>query len=222
MTIAIDGYSSCGKSTLAKALAKELSYVYVDSGAMYRAVTFYFLKHDVDIHNDTEVEKALGRINIDFANIRGENICFLNNENVENEIRSMRISNNVSEVAAIGLVRVKLVKMQRLIASNNSVVMDGRDIGTVVFPNADIKFFITADKDIRAQRRYDELISKGKEVTIREVQQNLEHRDTIDTTREISPLRKAEDAIEIDNTGLSREDQLKLALTYIDKYQASC
>ena len=222
MTIAIDGYSSCGKSTLAKALAKELSFVYVDSGAMYRAVTFYFLKHDVAIHNDTEVAKALERINIDFANIKGENICFLNNENVENEIRSMRISNNVSEVAAIGLVRVKLVKMQRLIASNNSVVMDGRDIGTVVFPNADVKFFVTADKDIRAQRRYDELISKGKVVTIREVQQNLEHRDTIDTTREISPLRKAEDAIEIDNTNLNREDQLTLALSYIHKYQSTC
>ena len=222
MTIAIDGYSSCGKSTLAKALAKELSCVYVDSGAMYRAVTYYFLKHDVAIHNDTEVGKALERINIDFANIKGENICFLNNENVENEIRSMRISNNVSEVAAIGLVREKLVKMQRLIASNNSIVMDGRDIGTVVFPNADIKFFVTADKEIRAKRRYDELISKGKEVTIREVQQNLEHRDTIDTTRDISPLRKAEDAVEIDNTNLNREDQLKLALSYIHKYQASC
>ncbi len=222
MTIAIDGYSSCGKSTLAKALAKELSFIYVDSGAMYRAVTFYFLKHDVAIHNKTEVEKALERINIDFANIKGKNICFLNNENVENEIRSMRISNNVSEVAAIGSVREKLVKMQRLIASNSSVVMDGRDIGTVVFPEADIKFFITADKNVRAQRRYDELISNGKEVTMREVQQNLEHRDTIDTTREISPLRKAEDAIEIDNTELDREDQLELALSYINKYEKRC
>lgn len=222
MTIAIDGYSSCGKSTLAKALAKELAFIYVDSGAMYRAVTYYFLKHDVAIHNSREVELALEKVNIDFANIKGNNICFLNNENVENEIRSMRISNNVSEVAAIGLVRKKLVKMQRLISSNSSVVMDGRDIGTVVFPNADIKFFVTADKEVRARRRYDELISKGKEVTFREVQQNLEHRDTIDTTREISPLRKAEDAIEIDNTNLSREDQLQLALSYIQKYQANC
>lgn len=220
MTIAIDGYSSCGKSTLAKALAKELSFVYVDSGAMYRAVTHYFLKHDVAIHNNLEVERALAKINIEFANIKGNNICFLNNENVENEIRSMRISNNVSEVAAIGSVRKKLVKMQRLIASNNSVVMDGRDIGTVVFPQADVKFFVTADKNIRAQRRYDELRGKGKEVTLREVQQNLEHRDNIDTTREISPLRKADDAIEIDNTNLSREDQLKLALSYIHKFQA--
>jgi cytidylate kinase len=222
MTIAIDGYSSCGKSTLAKALAKELSFVYVDSGAMYRAVTHYFLKHDVAIHSLSEVEQALERIKIDFANIKGNNICFLNNENVEKEIRSMRISNNVSEVAAIGLVRDKLVKMQRLIASHSSVVMDGRDIGTVVFPNADIKFFITADKAVRAQRRYEELINNGKEVTFREVQQNLEHRDSIDTTREISPLRKAEDAIEIDNTHLTREDQLKLALSYIHKYQANC
>jgi len=222
MTIAIDGYSSCGKSTLAMALAKELSFIYVDSGAMYRAVTHYFLKHDVAIYNSIEVERALERVNIDFANIKGNNICFLNNENVENEIRSMRISNSVSEVAAIGLVRNKLVKIQRLISSNNSVVMDGRDIGTVVFPNADIKFFVTADKDVRTQRRYDELINKGKEVTFREVQQNLEHRDNIDTTREISPLRKADDAIEIDNTHLNREDQLQLALSYIHKLQANC
>ena len=222
MTIAIDGYSSCGKSTLAKALAKELSFVYVDSGAMYRAVTYYFLKHDVAIHNATDVSRALERINIDFANIKGNNICFLNNENVENEIRSMRISNNVSEVAAIGEVRKKLVKMQRLIASNSSVVMDGRDIGTVVFPDADIKFFVTADKEVRAKRRYDELISKGKEVTLREVRQNLEHRDKIDTTREISPLRQAEDAIVIDNTNLNREEQLQVALSHIHKYQENC
>lgn len=219
MTVAIDGYSSCGKSTLAKALAKELSFIYVDSGAMYRAVTYYFLKHDIDINNDIEVAQSLEKINIDFANIKGSNICFLNNENVENEIRSMRISNNVSEVAAIGLVRTKLVKMQRLIASNSSVVMDGRDIGTVVFPDADIKFFVTADKEVRAQRRYDELISKGKDVTLREVLQNLEHRDRIDTTREISPLRKADDAIEIDNTQLSKDEQLALALSYIRKKQ---
>jgi len=221
MTIAIDGYSSCGKSTLAKALAKELSFVYVDSGAMYRAVTYYFLKHDVAIHNDREVEIALGNISIDFANIIGNNICFLNNENIENEIRSMRISNNVSEVATIGLVRTKLVKMQRLIASKGSIVMDGRDIGTVVFPNAEVKFFVTADKEVRSKRRYDELISKGKEVTLREVMQNLEHRDKIDTTRAISPLRQAEDAIVIDNTDLSREDQMKLALSYIHKHEAN-
>ncbi|MDF1697088.1 MAG: (d)CMP kinase [Saprospiraceae bacterium] len=222
MTIAIDGYSSCGKSTLAKALAKELSYVYVDSGAMYRAVTYYFLKHDVAIHSEKEVDLALDKITIDFANIKGKNICFLNNENVENEIRSMRISNNVSEVAAIGKVREKLVKLQRQIARNSSIVMDGRDIGTVVFPNADIKFFVTADKTIRAERRYNELIENGKEVTLREVQQNLEHRDKVDTTRAISPLKKADDAIEIDNTHLNREDQLKLALSYITQFQKHC
>ena len=219
LTIAIDGYSSCGKSTLAKALAKELSYMYVDSGAMYRAVTYYFLKHDVVLHNEIEVEKALDKIQIEFANINGQNICFLNNENVENEIRSMRISNNVSEVAAIGLVRSKLVKMQRLLAAHNSVVMDGRDIGTVVFPDADIKFFVTADKEVRAQRRYDELIQKGKDVTFNEILRNLEHRDKIDTTRAISPLKKAEDAIEIDNTNLTREEQLELALSYVRKIQ---
>lgn len=222
MIIAIDGYSSCGKSTLAKALAKELTFKYVDSGAMYRAVTYYFLKHDVALSSNKEVEQALDKISIDFANIKGQNICFLNNENVENEIRSMRISNNVSEVAAIGLVRAKLVKMQRLIAENSSVVMDGRDIGTVVFPDAQIKFFVTADKNVRAQRRFEELINNGKEVTLREVKLNLEHRDRIDTTRKISPLRQAADAIIIDNTILDREEQLKLALTYIHKFQSTC
>lgn len=217
MTIAIDGFSSCGKSTLAKALAKDLSFAYVDSGAMYRAVTQYFLRHDVALNNDKEVAKALEKINIDFALIEGKNICFLNNENVEVEIRSMRISNNVSEVAALAAVRKKLVKIQRAIAESKSIVMDGRDIGTVVFPNADIKFFITAEKQVRTKRRYDELINSGKEVTMREVQQNLEHRDQIDTTRKVSPLRKAEDAIQIDNTHLSRAEQLQLAHDYINK-----
>ncbi len=217
MTIAIDGYSSCGKSTLAKALAKELSYAYVDSGAMYRAVTHYFLRHDVTLNSEVEVEAALEKIRIDFKYIDGKNTCILNDENVEIEIRSMRISNNVSEVAVIGKVRSKLVAIQREIAESKSIVMDGRDIGTVVFPDADIKFFITADKDIRTKRRYDELIANGKEVTMREVQQNLEHRDHIDTTREISPLRKADDAVEIDNTYLTRNEQLNLAIKYIEK-----
>jgi cytidylate kinase len=217
MTIAIDGYSSCGKSTMAKALAKQLSYVYVDSGAMYRAVTYYFLKHDVALHNENEVAEALKKIKIDFVYIDGKNTCILNSENVEVEIRSMRISNNVSEVAAIGAVREQLVSLQRSIASSKSIVMDGRDIGTVVFPDADIKFFITADKDVRTKRRYQELIDAGKEVTIREVEQNLEHRDHIDTTREISPLRKAKDAIVIDNTYLSREEQQMIAFKYIEE-----
>lgn len=216
MTIAIDGYSSCGKSTMAKALAQKLSYVYVDSGAMYRAVTYYFLKHDVALHNEPEVANALKKINIDFVYIGGKNTCLLNDENVEVEIRSMRISNNVSEVAAIGAVREQLVSLQRSIAKSKPIVMDGRDIGTVVFPEADIKFFITADKDVRTKRRYQELIAAGKEVTIREVEQNLEHRDHIDTTREISPLRKADDAVEIDNTHLSREEQLNLAIKFIE------
>jgi len=215
MIIAIDGYSSCGKSTLAKALAKELSFTYVDSGAMYRAVTYYFLKHDVAINNSEEVEVALEKINIDFAYIDGKNSCFLNNENVEVEIRSMRTSNNVSEVAAIGAVREKLVKIQRQISKSKSVVMDGRDIGTVVFPDAELKLFITAQKETRTKRRFDEMINNGKEVSLREVQQNLEHRDKIDTTRLISPLRKAEDAIEIDNTHLSKTEQLELALEYV-------
>lgn len=216
MTIAIDGYSSCGKSTMAKALAKQLSYIYVDSGAMYRAVTHYFLKHDVALHNEDEVASALDKINIDFIYVDGKNTCMLNGEDVEVEIRSMRISNNVSEVAAIGAVREELVSLQRSIAKSKSIVMDGRDIGTVVFPNADIKFFVTADKQVRTKRRYQELINAGKVVTIREVEQNLEHRDHIDTTRDISPLRKAEDAIEIDNTYLTKEEQLALVIKYIE------
>ena len=216
MIIAIDGYSSCGKSTMAKALAKQLSFVYVDSGAMYREVTHYFLKHDVVLSSESEVANALRKINIDFVYIDGKNTCILNGENVEVEIRSMRISNNVSEVAAIGAVREELVSLQRSIAKSKSIVMDGRDIGTVVFPDADIKFFVTADKQVRTKRRYQELIAAGKEVTMREVEQNLEHRDHIDTTREISPLRKAEDAIVIDNTCLSREEQLALAIKYIE------
>lgn len=219
MTIAIDGYSSCGKSTLAKALAKKLGFIYVDSGAMYRAVTYYFLKHDIAIHSETDVMAALGNIQIDFEYVNGKNTCFLNSEDIEAHIRSMRVSNNVSEVAAIGSVRSLLVKLQREIADCKSVVMDGRDIGTVVFPNADIKFFIIADREIRTRRRYDELIKNGKEVSLREVQLNLDHRDHIDTTRKISPLSKAEDAIEIDNTYLSREEQLELAITFINKLE---
>jgi len=217
MIIAIDGYSSCGKSTLAKALAKKLQFIYVDSGAMYRAVTYYFLKHDIVLSDTKEISTALANIDIEFKSIEGNNTCFLNGEDIEAEIRSMRISNNVSEVSTIAEVRKKLVEIQRNIAANNSVVMDGRDIGTVVFPNADIKFFITADKEIRAKRRFDELREKGKEVTLREVVANLDHRDEIDTQREISPLRKADDAIEINNTYLSREEQLELAIEYINK-----
>lgn len=217
MIVAIDGYSSCGKSTLAKSLAKHLGYAYVDSGAMYRAVTHYFLKHDVAISSESEVGQALNRIRIDFVLIDGKNTCLLNGQNVEVEIRSMKISNSVSEVAAIGIVREKLVLIQRGIAETKSVVMDGRDIGTVVFPNAEIKFFITADQQVRTKRRYEELIDSGKIVTMREVQQNLEHRDHIDTTREISPLRQAEDAVVIDNTYLTRDEQLEVALSYISK-----
>ena len=216
MVIAIDDFSSCGKSTLAKALARKLSFAYVDSGAMYRAVTLYFLNHDVLLSNNEEVLSALESINIDFDTVEGRNICLLNGQDIEVEIRSMRVSNNVSEVAAIGSVRTKLVELQRNIGNTKSLIMDGRDIGTVVFPRADIKFFITADKEVRAQRRYSELIAAGKEVSIREVRSNLEHRDHIDTTRDISPLKQAEDAIVIDNTYMTREEQLDLALTYIN------
>ncbi|MEE9438077.1 MAG: (d)CMP kinase [Saprospiraceae bacterium] len=215
MIVAIDGYSSCGKSTLAKALARKLSYIYVDSGAMYRAVTHYFMLHDVALSDQEEIIDALDKIEIDFKLLDAKNTCFLNGVNVEMEIRSMRVSNNVSEVATNGAVREKLVNLQREIAGKQSIVMDGRDIGTVVFPNADVKLFVVADKEVRAKRRYEEIIASGKEVTIREVINNLEHRDKIDTTREISPLRKADDAIELDNTNLTRKEQLELALNYI-------
>ncbi len=219
MKIAIDGYSSCGKSTLAKSLAKELDFIYVDSGAMYRAVTLYFLHHDVALSDKKEVLYALEQIDIKFEVIDGTNTCFLNGVNVEDEIRAMRVSNNVSEVAAVPEVRYKLVDIQRKIGKSQSIVMDGRDIGTVVFPDAEIKFFIVADKKVRAKRRYDELISAGKDISMREVIANLEHRDFIDTSREVSPLRKAEDAIEIDNTHMTKEEQKEVAMGYISEYK---
>jgi len=221
MIVAIDGYSSCGKSTLSKALAKKLEFVYIDTGAMYRAVTLYFLNNNVTIDNDIEVGQALTKIDIEFMNIKGENTCFLNGDNVEEEIRGMRVSSYVSEVAAIPAVRDRNVELQRLMSVDKDVVMDGRDIGTVVFPDADLKIFVTADPKIRAQRRFDELISKGKTVSMEEVVKNLKHRDTIDTTRTHSPLRQAEDAFVIDNTLLTKEEQIDVAIAYLNHIENS-
>ncbi len=215
ITIAIDGHSSCGKSTLAKALAKTLGYVYVDSGAMYRAVTLYFIQNEVDIKDAEAVKLALLDIDITFKNIAGKNTTFLNNTNVEDRIRSMEVSEFVSPVATISIVRTKVVKEQRDLGKEKGIVMDGRDIGTVVFKDAELKIFLTASPDIRTQRRYDELIAKGQKVTMKEVKDNLLRRDHIDSTRADSPLKKAADAIEIDNSNLTEANQLEKALALV-------
>ncbi len=213
--IAIDGYSSCGKSTLAKQLAKELHYVFVDSGAMYRAVTLYFIENNINLEDSQQVLNALNSINISFQNIKGHNTTFLNGKNVEVEIRTLQVSELVSEVAAISSVRRQLVDLQRAMVGKCGMIMDGRDIGTVVFPDADIKFFVTADPIIRAQRRYHELINKNQNVQLQDIISNLEHRDYIDTTREDSPLTKAEDAIVLDNSHFTIKEQFDFALSKI-------
>ncbi|MFZ1750224.1 MAG: (d)CMP kinase [Saprospiraceae bacterium] len=217
LVIAIDGFSSCGKSTLAKQIAKALNYVFIDSGAMYRAVTLYFIIHKIDCHNDAEVQSALSAIHISFENIDGENITLLNGENVEHRIRSLEVSSNVSEVAAISAVRVKLVQLQREMSFNKGVVMDGRDIGTVVFPNADVKIFVVADPIVRAQRRYAQLIAKNQKTDLHDIISNLAHRDKVDTERDDSPLKQAADAILLDNTHLTREEQFDWVMDMISK-----
>lgn len=210
--IAIDGYSSCGKSTLAKALAQALGFAYIDSGAMYRAVTLYFLRNGVPLDNPRAVTEALSRIRIDFLPENGRTRILLNDQDVSDEIREMYISNQVSEVSAIKEVRHAMVAQQQELGNHRNIVMDGRDIGTMVFPAADLKIFMTADPNIRAQRRYRELLEKGETVTLEEVFENLAHRDYIDTTREESPLIRAEDAVILDNTGLDRQQQLRFVL----------
>ena len=212
ITIAIDGLSSCGKSTLAKAIAKQLGYVYGDSGAMYRATTLYFLNNGLDWNNELEVKIALKNIHIHFENIDGKNTTFLNKRNVEDDIRTMRVSESVSPVATVSSIRKKMVSLQQEMGKNGGIVMDGRDIGTVVFPNAELKLFITASADVRTQRRYDELLAKGWTVDYEEIKMNLLERDLIDSTREDSPLKKAADAIELDNSDLDEQTQLKEAL----------
>jgi cytidylate kinase len=214
--IAIDGHSSCGKSTLARELASKLNYRYIDSGAMYRAVTLYCLDHDINVHHPPSVIAVLDFIRIDFVIIEGSNATFLNEVNVEEEIRSLRVSRSVSEVARIPEVRAKMVELQREMGKQKGIVMDGRDITSVVFPDAELKIFVTADDKIRIQRRYDELINKGKSVTLEEVENNLNHRDKIDTSRVHSPLIRVEDAFLLDNTYLNRKQQLEVASRYFD------
>ncbi|MGH1338605.1 MAG: (d)CMP kinase [Aureispira sp.] len=213
ITIAVDGYAACGKSTLAKALAKALDYGYVDSGAMYRAVTLYFLDHNIDLENEAAVAHALDNIHIHFGMVEGMNHTFLNDRNVEKQIRSMRVSKLVSPVATISAVRRKMVALQQRLGAEGGIAMDGRDIGTVVFKNAELKFFLTASIEERTRRRLSEWASKGiKDITSDQVQENLLSRDHIDSTREDSPLRQADDAIEVDNSLLTPDEQLDYTL----------
>jgi cytidylate kinase len=217
--ITIDGWSSCGKSTLARQLARELGYLYVDSGAMYRAITLYFLRNHIDLADKKQVISALKDINLEFVfnDVIKSSEIYLNEENVEYMIRDMLVAEKVSEVAAVKEVREFAVAQQQKMGANKGIVMDGRDIGTVVFPKAELKIFMTADNAIRVQRRFKELYEKNPNITIEEVKDNLEMRDYIDSHREISPLRQAEDALELDNTSLTEKEQFNRALGWIKK-----
>jgi CMP/dCMP kinase len=219
--IAIDGYSSCGKSTLAKALAKSLHYAYVDTGAMYRAVTLYFLEKNIDINHPNDVKDALQHIEIHFERKKSGNHTYLNGVDVENEIRTMRISELVSPVSTISVVRRFLVAQQQKMGQRKGIVMDGRDIGTVVFPNAELKIFLTAESDIRTKRRHDELLSKGQPTDFEAVKRNLMERDMIDSNRADSPLRQADDAILIDNSDLTPTEQLDKVLDLVHEFAAA-
>ena len=218
--IAIDGYSSCGKSTIAKELSKILLYKYVDTGAMYRAVTLYFIQNKIDFKNIEQVKEALTKITISFKIDEQSQIqeTFLNNENIEEEIRvNPRVAGFVSDVSSISEVRRFLVKQQQQFGIEKAVIMDGRDIGTVVFPNAELKLFITAEPNVRAQRRFEELKDKGKGTTFEEVLANLTKRDFIDSNRADSPLFKAPDAIEIDNSKINQVEQLELIMKLVNE-----
>lgn len=212
ITIAIDGFSSCGKSTMAKSLAKEIGYIYIDSGAMYRAVTLYCIENGLieDGEIRTEILKEdLKRINISFKiNAEtGQPDTYLNAENVENKIRTMLVSSMVSQVSALDFVRSAMVEQQQKMGKEKGIVMDGRDIGTTVFPDAELKLFVTASAEVRAQRRFDELKSKGQEASYDEILHNVKQRDYLDQNREVSPLRQASDAILLDNSTLTIEEQ---------------
>lgn len=221
LTIAIDGFSSTGKSTLAKQLAKHLGYIFVDTGAMYRAITYFALQNgfiNQDFLDKENLITHLSEITLEFkfnANL-GFAEMYLNGVNVESEIRTLNVSNFVSKIAEISEVRAKLVQQQQEMGKNKGIVMDGRDIGTVVFPNGDLKIFMTASPQTRAQRRFDEMTNKGENIVFDEVLKNVQERDFIDTNREDSPLVKAKDAIEIDNSNLSREEQFKIVLDLVN------
>ena len=222
LTIAIDGFSSCGKSTVAKELARKLGYIYVDTGAMYRAVTLYCMRNglisdDGTVDNEN-LKKVIGNINISFSynKLTGANATLLNGELVEDEIRRIEVSNKVSYVSRIDFVREQMVRLQQDMGRQGGIVMDGRDIGTVVFPNADLKIFMTATPEVRAQRRFDELTAKGEKVNFDEILENVNQRDYLDQHRDVSPLRQADDAIVLDNSHLTRDEQFSIILQMVE------
>jgi cytidylate kinase len=217
--IAIDGHSSCGKSTVAKALSRALNYTYIDTGAMYRAITLYFLQHNIDYQNHVAVADALKQIHLSFVKSDSDDMpqIHLNGINVEDLIRSLEVAGHVSPVAAIPEVRVFAVKQQQEMGKAKGVVMDGRDIGTTVFPDAELKIFMTATPEVRAERRFKELQAAGKSASYEEVFQNLMERDELDSTRSVSPLRKSIDAIEVDTSHITREQQLSFILNIAEE-----
>jgi cytidylate kinase len=222
IVVAIDGHSSCGKSTIAKAVAARFGYAFIDSGAMYRAVTLYALRHGLASGgqvNKQDLIDALSQIVIEFRYnpMLKKSETYLNGENVEDEIRQLPVSQHVSPVATIAEVRAAMVRLQQEMGKNKGIVMDGRDIGTVVFPEAELKLFVTATAEIRAQRRFDELIGKGENVSYAEILQNVQERDHIDSTRAASPLRKAEDALVLDNSTMTREQQLEWVICKVEE-----
>ena len=219
LIITIDGFSSCGKSTLAKQLAKKLNYTYIDSGAMYRAITLYFLRNNIDISNEKEIRNALKNITLEFIvnETSGNSEIYLNGENVEYIIRDIVIAEKVSDVAALKDVRTFAVAEQQKMGIHKGIVMDGRDIGTTVFPDAEIKIFMIADEAVRVERRYAEMFDKNPNITLDEIKSNIAMRDYIDSNRKVSPLRKAADAIELDNTNLTQKEQLDFALKLVKK-----
>jgi len=219
LIITIDGFSSCGKSTLAKQLAKKLNYTYIDSGAMYRAITLYFLRNNIDISNEKEIRNALKNITLEFIvnKTSANSEIYLNGENVEYIIRDIVIAEKVSDVAALKDVRTFAVAEQQKMGIHKGIVMDGRDIGTTVFPDAEIKIFMVADEAVRVERRYAEMFDKNPNITLDEIKSNIAMRDYIDSNRKISPLRKAADAIELDNTNLTPKEQLDFALKLVKK-----
>ena len=218
INIAIDGYSSCGKGTLAKAMALALNYVFIDSGAMYRAVTLFLMRHSVNLDDMAQVEQALAQLTVEFdVDDAGASFVTLNGENVENEIRTIAVASKVSEVAKIQAVRDKLVYLQQQMGVKKGVVMDGRDIGTVVFPDAELKIFMTASVEVRAQRRFSELVAKGDDVTLEEISANLKHRDAVDSSRENSPLTLTSDYRILDNSEMDRDSQFALAMAWADE-----
>lgn len=221
ITIAIDGYSSCGKSTLAKALAQKLNYNYIDTGAMYRAVTIYCLRNGIIADGKVDHDKLMAslkdiEVSFGYNTLTKTSEVLLNNEHVEREIRTMEVANNVSSISSIKEVRQKMVILQREMGKHKGVIMDGRDIGSHVFPDAELKLFMTADNAVRTQRRLDELSSKGEYHTFEDVRKNLEKRDHDDTTRKENPLVQAEDAIVLDNTDLTKEEQLEFVIKLIN------